>query len=108
MAMGRDGKKRGERSAYTGFGRVCRKIMWDRDIRSWTRLSEVIEDKTGQYYSHQSLSKYAAGSVQIPSEFPVDFARALKLTDAERADFEHQFTFNALPGDASKRPRRSA
>lgn len=91
-------KKKGRR-VYTGFGRVCRRIMWDRDIRSWNRLSEVIEEKTGQFYSHQSLSKYAAGTVQIPSEFPVDFAAALELTESERSDFEHEFTFNALPAD---------
>lgn len=100
MAKGKGQKE------YTGFGRVCRKIMWDRDIRSWTRLSEVIEAATGQYYSHQSLSKYAGGSVQIPSEFPVDFAAALKLSREEMEEFQREFTFNALPPD--KRSRRSA
>jgi hypothetical protein len=83
---------------YTGFGKTLRRFMWDRDIRSWAQLAELMESATGRVYSHQSMSKYAAGTTNlIPAEFVQDFATALELSEIERLDLAEQFTYHSRP-----------
>jgi hypothetical protein len=87
------------RKRYTGFGKAVRMVMLDRDIPSWTMLSEIIDVETGRRYSPQTLSKYAAGTVEVPSEFVVSFAEALGLLQAERRDLAEQNAYHSLPED---------
>lgn len=87
------------RKAYTGFGKALRRMMSDRDIRSWPYLEELIYQSTGRSYSHQSMSKYAAGTSQAPREFVQDFADVLELNQEERMDLARQYTFYSFPED---------
>ena len=86
-----------ERKPYTGFGRTLRRLMWDRDVASWTRLCEMIEEATGLQFAHQSMSKYAAGTTPAPHEFVQAFADTLALTKKEREELAYQYTFCSLP-----------
>lgn len=84
-----------QRKAYTGFGKTLRRLMWDRDIRSWTQLEEMITRKTGEKYSHQSMSKYASGASAIPPEFVQAFRKTLDLSDEERGDLAEQYAYHS-------------
>jgi hypothetical protein len=71
--------------------------MADRDIHSWTHLEELIEAATGNSYSYQSMSKYAAGRNVIPPEFVRDFAATLNLDADERTELAEQYAFHSRP-----------
>lgn len=74
--------------------------MTDRNIHSWTELEQVIEQETGRNYAHQSMSKYAAGTVNtIPTSFVVDFTKALKLDEEERSHLAELYTYHSAPED---------
>ena len=73
------------------------RLMAQRDIRSGVRLGEVIEEKTGNSYAHQSMSKYAAGDRITSREFIRDFATALDLNDDERTELAVQYAYHSLP-----------
>lgn len=88
-----------QRKPYTGFGKTLRMLMLDRNIRSWTQLEEEIDRATGERYSHQSMSKYAAGTSTIPPEFVQAFANTLELTSSERSELAEQFTYYSRPAD---------
>lgn len=88
-----------QRRPYTGFGKALRQLMWDRDIRSWTQLEEIIFRKTGVRYSHQSMSKYAAGTSAIPPEFVKAFSSTLDLSEDEKSDLAEQYTYHSQPDE---------
>ncbi len=88
-----------QRRPYTGFGKMLRRLMWERDIRSWLQLEEMIVRKTGERFSHQSMSRYAAGASAIPSEFVKAFCETLNLSDSERADLADQYTYHSRPSE---------
>ncbi len=71
--------------------------MADRDVRSWSQLENEILEATGRKYSHQSMSKYAAGDNEIPTEFVMDFAETLELTPEERTALADQYTWHSRP-----------
>lgn len=82
---------------YTGFGKMLRQLMLDRDIRSWMQLSRMIEAQTGERYPHQSMSKYATGDSAIPVKFVGAFAETLALTSEERTDLAEQLAYHSRP-----------
>lgn len=86
-----------QRKPYTGFGKTLRRQMWERDVRSWTQLEEMIHRRTGQRYSHQSMSKYAAGASAIPPEFVQAFSTTLELPKSERTELAEQYAYHSLP-----------
>ena len=88
-----------QRKPYTGFGKAMQKLMADRNIRSWVQLAAQIHETTGRSYSHQSMSKYASGTTQTPSEFVESFAEALGLSRAERRDLAEQYAYHSRPED---------
>jgi hypothetical protein len=88
---------RRQRKKYTGFGKALQRLMVDRDIRSWTHLEAVLEEKTGRSYSHQSMTKYAFGDNVTPPEFVMAFADALELTREERRDLAEQYAYHSRP-----------
>ncbi len=91
-----------QRKPYTGFGKALRRLMWERDIRSWTQLEEMIARKTDDAYSHQSMSKYASGASAIPPEFVQAFSKTLDLSQAERSELAEQFTYHSLPPESAR------
>ena len=100
------GKEKG-RKPYTGFGRTLRKLMWARDVASWTTLCEMIEETTGRHFAHQSMSKYAAGTTPAPHEFVQAFAETLDLTTNEREQLAYQYTFFSTVNDPAKNSQAS-
>lgn len=86
-----------QRKPHTGFGIEMGRFMASRSIRSWTHLSERIEEATGRKYVHQSISRYAAGTTKIPAEFAEDFATTLNLDETERTELAVQFTYHSRP-----------
>ncbi len=80
---------------YTGFGKALRKYMIDRDVRSCTGLSRRIERRTGEVYSHQRISNYAAGKGQVPTAFVQACADALELNREERRDIAEQYAYHS-------------
>lgn len=91
-----------QRKPYTGFGKALRRLMWERDIRSWTQLEEMIARKTNEGYSHQSMSKYASGASAIPPEFVRDFSVTLDLTQSERSELAEQYAYHSLPPESEQ------
>ncbi len=89
-------RRRGRRP-YTGFGKELQRLMLDRDIRSWTHLEELIYEATGRSYSHQSMTKYAAGDNVTPPEFVMAFAETLELTPEERTALAVQHAYHSRP-----------
>ncbi len=83
------------RQPYTGFGRYVRRLMSDRDIRSWSELERLIQSKTGNRHLHQSMSKYAAGKVQVPNAFTRDFAATLELDPDERTELAVKYAYHS-------------
>ncbi len=88
-----------QRKPYTGFGKMLRRLMWERDVRSWLQLEEMIMRKEGERYSHQSMSRYAAGASAIPPEFVRAFSKTLNLSEAERAELSDRYTYHSLPDE---------
>jgi hypothetical protein len=82
-----------ERKPYTEFGRTLRRLMWDRDVRSWSSLGEMLKAEVGVEFSHQSMSKYAAGTVSIPPEFVAGVAQVLRLSESERAELAVAYAY---------------
>ena len=95
----RSDKPTQRRKRYTGFGKTLRKLVEDRDIRSWTLQEERVHETIGRSYSHQSMSKYAAGTVEIPSEVVMSFAETLSHSRTERRDLAEQHTYHSRPED---------
>jgi hypothetical protein len=91
-----------QRKPYTGFGKALKRLMVERDIRSWTQLEERIHTATGERYSHQSMSKYAAGSSAIPPEFVVAVSHTLGLEGDERSNLAEQYAFHSLPEEEAR------
>lgn len=86
-----------QRKPYTGFGKMLRRLMWERDIRSWTQLGEEIFEATGERHSHQSMSRYASGQTVIPPEFVWDVTETLGLSKTERLDLAEQYAYHSRP-----------
>ena len=74
-----------------------KKLMVDRGIPSWMALSRRIEQKTGETYSHQLISKYAYGKSAVPAEFVHDLAETLGTNKAERRELADAYTWCARP-----------
>lgn len=89
-----------QRKPYTGFGRTLRRLMTERDIRSWTQMEEKIKEATGRSYSHQSMSKYASGISTVPPEFVRDVCATLDLGAEERTELAERYAYESLPPDA--------
>lgn len=88
------------RGPKTGFGKMLLSLMQRRDVHSWSHLSELVAEKTGREYSHQSISKYASGKVQaIPPEFVVAVCDTLQLDKQERLDLAEQYAYYSRPPD---------
>lgn len=91
------------RRPYTGFGKMLRGLMSEQDIRSWTQLSKMIYEKTGEHYPHQSMSKYASGASGVPVAFVQDFADTLELSKKKRTDLAEQLAYHSLPPEDDQR-----
>jgi hypothetical protein len=81
-----------EEPRMTVFGAVVGELMLERDIRSWTDLSRLLEAH-GHYFEASRLSGWAYGQHDADWRFVRAFAEVLRLEAEERTRLAMTFAY---------------